>query len=97
MAARAIARRELTVVLLERRQPGRRAVKRLQPYKQNTDRAPWKCCPEGVSTASTPFHPASWEERRGLEQFRPPAVLMSCGPLRAPRRAPNEAALDTQH
>lgn len=110
VAAGPIARRKLTVGLLERRQADRRAVQRLHSLRREHDTGAVELALPGrrfiipldsgdvgriLEGCPTPFHPASWEKRRALEQFQPHAVLISCGPLRAPRRALNEAALDT--
>lgn len=110
VAAGPIARRKLTVGLLERRQADRRALDRLHALRAEHGSGPVELVLPGrrfiipleprdvgriLDGSPTPFHPASWEKRRALEQFQPHAVLITCGPLRAPRRALNEAALDT--
>ena len=111
VAAGPIARRKVTVGLLERRQADRRAVQRLHSLRREHGAGPVELVLPGrrfiipldpsdvgriLEGCPTPFHPASWEKRRALEQFQPHAVLISCGPLRAPRRALNEAVLDSR-
>lgn len=110
VAAGAIARRRMVVGFLERRQADRRSVDRLRALRRDHGPGPVELVFPGrrfivpldprdvgriLDETPSPFHPASWEKRRALEQFQPHAVLITRGPLRAPRRALNEAALDT--
>lgn len=110
VAAGAIARRRMVVGFLERRQADRRSVDRLHALRRDHGNSPVELVLPGrrfivpldprdvgriLDGTPSPFHPASWEKRRALEQFQPHAVLITRGPLRAPRRALNEAALDT--
>jgi hypothetical protein len=110
VAAGAIARRRTVVGLLEHRQADRRSIDRLHELRRNHGAGPVELVLPGrrflipldpgdvgriLDGAPSPFHPASWEKRRALEKFQPHAVLVTRGPLRAPRRALNEAALDT--
>lgn len=110
VAAGAIARRRVVVGLLERRQADRRSVDRLHALRRQHGDGPVELVLPGrrflvplnprdvghiLDGAPSPFHPASWEKRRALDKFQPHAVLITRGGLRAPRRAVNEAALDT--
>jgi cytochrome P450 len=100
----------MVVGLLERRQADRRSVDRMRELRHDYGRGPIELVLPGrrlivvldpsdvgrvLEGAPSPFHPASWEKRRALEQFQPHAVLISRGPLRDSRRRFNEAALDT--
>lgn len=84
VAAGPIARRKLTVGLLERRQADRRAVQRLHSLRREHGAGPVELVLPGrrfiipldprdvgriLEGCPTPFHPASWEKRRALEQF----------------------------
>jgi hypothetical protein len=110
VATGAIARRRVVVGLLERRQADRRSIDRLHALRRRHGDGPVELVLPGrrflvplvprdvgriLDGAPSPFHPASWEKRRALDKFQPHAVLITRGPLRAPRRALNEAALDT--
>jgi cytochrome P450 len=110
VAAGAIARRKMTVGLLERCQADRRSLDRMHSLRREHGLGPVELVLPGrrfivpldprdvgriLDGAPSPFHPASWEKRRALEQFQPHAVLITRGPLRAPRRELNEVALDT--
>jgi cytochrome P450 len=110
VAAGAIARRRIVVGLLEHRQADRRSIDRLHALRRKHGDGPVELVLPGrrflvplqprdvgriLDGAPSPFDPASWEKRRALDKFQPHAVLITRGPLRAPRRALNEAALDT--
>lgn len=110
VAAGAIARRRAVVGVLERLQADGRSITRLHELRRRHGSGPVELALPGrrfivpldpddvgriLDGAPSPFHPASWEKRRALEKFQPHAVLITRGPLRGPRRALNEAALDT--
>lgn len=105
-----IARRPPVLGLLERMQADERAVRRLHELRREFGRGPVELVipgrrivvvtdPEDVAAvleqAPEPFHPANREKRKALQWFQPHGVLISEGPIRAQRRAVNEAALDS--
>ncbi|OMC09039.1 cytochrome [Mycolicibacterium fortuitum] len=110
IAAGVLARRRPMVRLLERTQADSRAVKRIHQLRRRFGRGPVEVVipgrriivvldPEDVrqvlQEAPVPFHPANLEKRKALQWFQPHGVLISQGSIREPRRAFNEAALDT--
>lgn len=105
-----IARRPPVLGLLERMQADERAVRKLHELRREFGRGPVELVipgrrivvvtdPEDVAAvleqAPEPFHPANREKRKALQWFQPHGVLISEGPIRAQRRAVNEAALDS--
>lgn len=105
-----IARRPPVLGLLERMQADERATRRLHQLRREFGRGPVELVipgrrivvvidPEDVAAvlqrAPEPFHPANREKRKALQWFQPHGVLISEGPIRAQRRAVNEAALDS--
>src|SRR4051812_43570003 len=110
IAAGVLARRRPVVRLLERMQADERAVKRMQQLRRQFGSGPVELVlpgrrmvvildPKDVATvlagAPTPFHPANQEKRKALQWFQPHGVLVSRGAIRQPRRAFNEAVLQT--
>ncbi|WP_433492686.1 cytochrome P450 [Nocardia grenadensis] len=110
IAAGVIARRRPMLGLLERFRADERAIRRIRALRTEFGRGPVELVvpgrrivvvldPEDVGRvldeAPAPFDPANREKRAALEQFQPHGVLVSQGPVRARRRAVNEAALDT--
>ncbi len=110
IAAGVLARRRPVVRLLERTQADARAVKRIHQLRRRFGRGPVELVIPGrriiviidpddvqrvLQEAPTPFHPANLEKRKALQWFQPHGVLISQGPIREPRRAFNEAALDS--
>ena len=110
VAQGAILRRPRATALADRVRADERGVAALQGLAQRYDRHPVRLrlgvrdllVPLHVDDARTvldaspePFSPASAEKRGALHHFQPDGVLVSPVPARPPRRAWNEAALDT--
>ncbi|WP_024803567.1 cytochrome P450 [Nocardia sp. BMG51109] len=110
VASGVIARRRPVMGLLERTRADRRALARIRQLRLRFGSGPVELVlpgrrvvvvldPDDVGTvlrgAPAPFHPASREKVAALRQFQPHGVLISDGPVRARRRAVNEAVLDT--
>ncbi|MET8774579.1 cytochrome P450 [Nocardia sp. NPDC050713] len=110
IASGVIARRRAVMGVLERTQADRRAVARMRRLRAEFGAGPVELVLPGrrivivldpddvgrvLADAPRPFDPANREKRAALRQFQPHGVLLSEGPVRAQRRAVNEAALDT--
>ncbi|WP_308214087.1 cytochrome P450 [Mycolicibacterium conceptionense] len=110
IASGVLARRRPMVRLLERTQADSRAVKRIHQLRRRFGRGPVEVVIPGrriivlldpadvgrvLDEAPVPFHPANLEKRKALQWFQPHGVLISQGSIREPRRAFNEAVLDT--
>lgn len=110
IVAGVIARRRPMLGLLERLRADERAIERMRALRAEFGRGPVELVvpgrrivvvldPEDVGRvldeAPAPFDPANREKRAALGRFQPHGVLVSQGPVRAQRRAVNEAALDT--
>jgi hypothetical protein len=111
IAAGLLARRRYMLPLLEWTQADRRAVVRVRQLRREFGRGPVELVIPGrriivvldrnevatvLAECPTPFDPANGEKRLALQWFEPHGVLISRGPIRQPRRAVNEAALDTR-
>ncbi|WP_435593108.1 cytochrome P450 [Nocardia sp. bgisy118] len=110
IASGVIARRRAVMGVLERAKADRRAVTRMRRLRDEFGSGPVELVLPGrrvvvvldpgdvgmvLDGAPRPFDPANREKRAALRQFQPHGVLLSEGPVRAQRRAVNEAALDT--
>ncbi|MGO4613175.1 cytochrome P450 [Nocardia sp. 2YAB30] len=109
VASGVIARRRPVMGLLERTRADSRAIDRMRLLRREFGSGPVELVVPGrrivvvldpgdvgrvLADSPTPFHPANREKRAALRQFQPHGVLLSDGPIRAQRRALNEAALD---
>ncbi|MFR9749990.1 cytochrome P450 [Nocardia sp. 004] len=104
-----IARRRPASGLLERAGAESRVIERVRQLRREFGSGPVELVVLGrriavlldpadigrvLGGAPTPFHPANREKRHPSRQFQPHGALLSDGPIRAQRRALNEAALD---
>jgi cytochrome P450 len=110
LAQGAVLRRPAAVAAVAALDGDRRAVRLLQRLRERYDtdalalRTPGRdvvmllsaqAADRVLDGTPVPYSPATVEKRAALSHFQPTGVLISDGPLRARRRALNEAVLDT--